>query len=254
MSGHSKWAGIKQKKALVDAQKGKLFSKLAKEITAVARLGGRNPEANTKLRLLLQKAREANMPSDNIERAIKRGTGELPGASYEEMTFEGYGPGGIAIMVEALTDNRNRTSSEIRTIFSRKGGNLAGAGSVNWLFHKKGFIVIDKKTIGEEELIDLVLEAGAEDMKVEEDSYEITTSLQDFEKVKQSLSEAKVNWISAEITMLPTSTVKLVGNEARQVLFLVEELEDHDDVRNVYANFDIPDEIIKEVASKLVDS
>lgn len=248
MSGHSKWAGIKHKKALVDAQKGKLFSKLAKELTAVARQGGGNPETNTKLRILIQKAREANMPSDNIERAIKRGTGELPGVSYEEMTMEGYGPGGVAIMVELLTDNKNRAAAEIRTIFSRKGGNLAGAGSVSWIFHKKGFIVVNKNEIEEEKLMDIVVNAGAEDMTTQEDTYEITTSVQDFEKVKQALSDAQVKYISAEITMLPTNTVKLTGDTAKQVLALVQELEDHDDVRNVYANFDVPDDIIKEVA------
>jgi YebC/PmpR family DNA-binding regulatory protein len=249
MSGHSKWAGIKHKKGLADAQKGKIFSKLAKELTAAARAGGGNPETNAKLRTFLAKAREANMPSDNVERAIKRGTGELPGVTYEEMTFEGYGPGGVAIIVEALTDNKNRASAEIRTIFSKKGGSLAGAGSVNWLFHKKGFIVVDKKTVDEDKLMNLVLDAGAEDMAGEADSYEITTSTQDFEKVKQALLEAKVKWISAEVTLIPSSTVKLMGNDAKQILALVEELEDHDDVQNVYANFDIPDEIIKEVAS-----
>lgn len=248
MSGHSKWAGIKHKKALVDAQKGKLFSKLAKELTSCAREGGGNPDTNPRLRLLIQKAREANMPSDNIERAIKRGTGELPGVSYEEMVLEGYGPGGVAIMVEALTDNKNRAAAEIRTIFSRKGGNLAGAGSVNWLFHKKGFIVVDKKEVEEERLMEIVLNAGAEDFSTQEDTYEITTSPQDFEKVKQALRDTEIKYISAELTMLPTTTVKLTGDTARQVLLLVQELEDHDDVRNVYANFDIPDEIMKEVA------
>ncbi|MCM8763719.1 MAG: YebC/PmpR family DNA-binding transcriptional regulator [Candidatus Omnitrophica bacterium] len=247
MSGHSKWAGIKHKKALVDAQKGKLFSKIAKELTAVARQGGGNPETNTKLRLLIQKAREANMPSDNIDRAIKRGTGELPGVSYEEMTIEGYGPNGVAIMVELLTDNKNRAAAEIRTIFSRKGGNLAGAGSVSWIFHKKGFIVVDKKEIDEEKLMDIVVNAGAEDITTQEDNYEITTPVQDFEKVKQALSDSQIRYISAEITMLPANTVKLTGDAAKQVLALVQELEDHEDVRNVYANFDVPDELIKEV-------
>lgn len=246
MSGHSKWAGIKHKKGLADAQRGKVFSKLAKELTAAARAGGGSPETNAKLRTLLQKVREANMPSDNVERAIKRGTGELPGVSYEELTFEGYGPGGVAIIVEALTDNKNRASSEIRTIFSRKGGSLAGAGSVSWLFHKKGFIVVDKKAIDEDKLMDLVLEAGAEDLATQADSYEITTSIQDFEKVKQALADTKVKWISAEITMIPSNTIKLTGNDAKQVLSLVQDLEDHDDAQNVYANFDIPDEILKE--------
>jgi len=246
MSGHSKWSGIKHKKGLADAQRGKIFSKLAKELTTAARAGGGNPETNAKLRTLLQKVREANMPSDNVERAIKRGTGELPGVSYEEMAFEGYGPGGIAIIVEALTDNKNRAASEIRTIFAKKGGSLAGAGSVSWLFHKKGFIVVDRKAIEEDKLMDLVLNAGAEDLATQPETYEITTSTQDFEKVKQALNDAKIKLTSAEITMIPSNTVKLTGNDAKQVLSLVQDLEDHDDVQNVYANFDIPDDILKE--------
>lgn len=247
MSGHSKWAGIKHKKALMDAKRGKAFTKIIKELTIAARDGGGNPESNPKLRTIIQKAKEANMPADNIERAIKKGTGELPGVTYETVTYEGYGPAGIAIMIEATTDNKNRTTAEIRNLFSKKGGNLGGAGSVSWMFHKKGYILIDKSKINEEKLMDIVLEAGGEDLKSEGTSYEITTPLEDFEKVKQALVANKIEWQSAEITMLPTSTVKVVGNEAKQVLDLMDVLEDHEDVQNVYANFDIPDEILQEI-------
>ncbi len=250
MSGHNKWSSIKGKKGVADAQRGKIFSNLAKEITSAARVGGGNPDNNNKLRTFLAKAREANMPSDNVERAIKRGTGELPGVSYEEMTIEGYGPGGAAIIVEGLTDNKNRTTADIRTIFSRRGGSFAGAGSVSWMFHKKGFIVVDKKTIDEDKLMNLVLESGAEDMSTQEENYEITTTVQDFEKVKKALTDASVKCVSAEVTMIPSNTIKLTGNDAKTAISLVAELEDLDDVQNVYANFDIPDDIIKEISGE----
>lgn len=246
MSGHSKWAGIKHKKALVDAKKGKLFSKLNKEITVAAKAGGANLDANPRLRLAVTKAKEANMPNDNIERAIKKGTGELPGASYEQISYEGYGPGGIAIMAEALTDNKNRTTAEVRNLFSKKGGNLAGAGSVSWLFNRKGFIVVDKSQAQEEKLMSIALESGAEDLKTEEDTYEIVTDIKDYENVRAALKENGIKWEAAEITMVPTSYVKLQGAQAEQVLNLVETLEDHDDVQNVYANFDIPEEILQQ--------
>ncbi len=248
MSGHSKWAGIKHKKALVDAKRGKLFSKLIREITVTARNGGGNQNINPQLRLAVNKAKEANMPSDNIERAIKKGTGELPGVSYEEIIYEGYGPGGVAIMVETLSDNKNRTTAEIRNIFSKKSGNLAGAGSVSWMFHKKGFITIDKDKIDEDKLMSIVLESGAEDLATQETNYEITTSVQDFEKVKNALKENNVEPDVASLTMVPNSYIKLDGSQARAVLSLLEILEDHDDAQNVYANFDIPDEIIAQVA------
>ena len=250
MSGHSKWAGIKHKKALIDAKKGKVFTKVIKEITMAARHGGGSVDANPSLRTAVAKAKEANMPSDNIERAIKRGTGELPGVTYEEVTYEGYGPGGIAILIEVVTDNKNRTTAEVRALLSKKGGNLAGAGSVSWLFHKKGFIVIDKKDVEEDKLMNIVLESGAEDMTQSDSYYEITTPPKDFEAVKKSLEDNKILWQSAEITMIPSSHVKLTERSAaQQVLGLVDSLEEHDDVQNVYANFDMPDDLMKEAAA-----
>jgi YebC/PmpR family DNA-binding regulatory protein len=250
MSGHSKWAGIKHKKALIDAKKGKVFTKVIKEITMAARHGGGSVDANPSLRTAIAKAKEANMPWDNIERAIKRGTGELPGVTYEEVTYEGYGPGGIAILIEVVTDNKNRTTAEVRALLSKKGGNLAGAGSVSWLFHKKGFIVIDKKDVEEEKLMGIVLESGAEDMTQSDSYYEVTTPPKDFENVKKALEDNKIPWQSAEITMIPSSHVKLTERSAaQQVLGLVDSLEEHDDVQNVYANFDIPDDLMKEAAA-----
>jgi len=251
MSGHSKWAGIKHRKAAQDAKRGKLFTKLIREITVAAREGGGNPDTNPRLRTAIERARDANMPQDNIEKAIKRGTGELPGVSYETCIFEGYGPGGVAIMVEALTDNKNRTSAEIRNIFSKKGGNLAGSGSVAWVFNKKGYILIDKSQVSEDELFAIVVDAGAEDIKTEGKSYEVFCQPQDFEKVKNTLKEKGIKWQIAELTMVPTSTVKVTGNQAKQVLALIEALEDHDDVQKVYANFDIPEEIMEQLASEI---
>jgi YebC/PmpR family DNA-binding regulatory protein len=251
MSGHSKWAGIKHKKAAQDAKRGRLFGKLIREITVAAKEGGGNPDTNPRLRTAIERAKDANMPMDNIDKAIKRGTGELPGVTYETCIFEGYGPGGVAIMVEALTDNKNRTSAEIRNIFSKKGGNMAGSGSVAWIFNKKGYILIDKSQINEDDLLALSLDAGAEDIKTEGKNYEIFSSPQDFEKVKQAIREKGVKWEIAELTMIPTSTVKVTGQQAKQVLALSEALEDHDDVQKVYANFDIPDHILEELASEL---
>ena len=250
MSGHSKWAGIKHKKALVDAQRGRLFSKLIRELTVAARDGGGNPDANPKLRSVMIKAREANMPADNVERAIKRGTGELPGVVYEEIVYEGYGPGGVALLVEALTDNKNRTTSEVRNIFSRKGGNLAGAGSVAWMFQKKGYFLVDKGQADEDRVMAAALDAGAEDFAVTTDAYEVTTQPQEFDAVKQAFADRGITCQSAELTMMPSSHVKVTGAEAKQVLALVEALEEHDDVQHVYANFDIPDEILKAVAAE----
>lgn len=249
MSGHSKWAGIKHKKALTDAKKGQVYTKLIKEITVAAREGGGNPDTNSSLRTAIARAREENMPSDNIKMAIKRGTGEVPGVTYETVMYEGYGPGGVAIMVEAVTDNKNRTTAEVRNIMSKKNGNLAGNGSVSWMFTKKGYILIDKNAASEEELMSLVLEAGAEDMRSENKNYEIIVAPQDFEKIKGILQEKGIKWQVAEITMLPSSTIKLTENDARQILVLVEALEAHDDVQQVYTNFDIPDEILERVSS-----
>lgn len=242
MSGHSKWASIKHKKGANDAKRGSLFTKVIKEITIAAKNGGGNPDTNPSLRTAMAKAKEANMPSDNVVRAIKRGTGELPGVVYETINYEGYGPNGVAIMVEVVTDNKNRASAEVRNLFSKKGGNLAGAGSVSWLFQKKGYILVEKSKIAEEELMNLVIDAGAEDFKVEGDNYEIITSVQDFEKVKEVVDKKGIKCELSEVTMLPSTTVKVTGSEAKQVLGLVEALEEHDDVQNVYANFDIPEE------------
>jgi YebC/PmpR family DNA-binding regulatory protein len=249
MSGHSKWKTNKGKKMAADAKKGAAYTKIIKEITVVAREGGGNPDTNAKLRTVIARARELNMPSDNVKMAIKRGTGELPGVVYETVTYEAYGPGGVAILIEALTDNKNRTTAELRNIMSKKGGNMAGAGSVSWMFTKKGYFLIEKSQAKEEELMTIALDAGAEDFKSDEKNYEIFTSAQDFEKVKQVIQQKGIKWQDAEVTMVPSSTIKLAGNEAKQLLGLIEGLEEHDDVQQVYANFDIPDEILEQVAS-----
>lgn len=251
MSGHSKWASIKHKKGAADAKKGALYTKIIKEITMSARNGGGNPDMNPALRTAMAKAKEANMPSDNVKNAIKRGTGELPGVIYEVVTYEAYGPAGVAVMVEALTDNKNRTTAELRNVLSKKGGNMAGAGSVSWMFSKKGYILVDKTSISEDALVDAALEAGAEDVKSEDKSYyEIIITPSDLEKVKSALESKGIKFQSAEVTMLPNSKIKVVGPEAKQLLGLVEALEDHDDVQEVYANFDIPDEIIEQIAAE----
>lgn len=247
MSGHSKWATIKHKKAATDAKRGNLFTKLIREITIAAKQGGGEIESNPRLRTAIDRAKESSMPQDNIERAIKKGTGELEGVSYEEFTIEGYGSGGVAIIVELLTDNKNRTTADIRNIFSKKNGNVAGAGSVSWIFQKKGYVEIDKSVMPDEDkLMGIVLDAGALDMQTEEDVYAITTETKDFEAVRKALEANKIKVKSAEVTMLPNNTIKLDGDSAKQVLALVEALEEHDDVQNVYANFDIPDDLLRE--------
>ena len=250
MSGHSKWAGIKHKKAIVDAQRGKAFTKVVREIMVAAKHGGGNPDGNPRLRLAMTKAREVNLPKDRIEQAIKKGTGELPGVSYEEAVFEGYGPGGVALLVEALTDNKNRTSAEVRNIFTKRNGNLAGAGSVSWLFQRKGYLLVPALATDEERLLSVVLDRGAEDVAREGESFAITTDAQHFEEVKQALADAKIPTESADLTMIPQNTVRVTGNDAAQVLALAEALEEHDDVQHVYANFDIPDEMLKAVAER----
>jgi len=249
MSGHSKWAQIKHKKAVVDAKRGKIFSKIAKEITVAARLGGGDPDGNPRLRTVLENAREVNMPGENIKRAIMKGTGELPGVSYEESMYEGYGPGGTAILLEVLTDNKNRTVPEIRHIMTKNGGNLGEAGCVAWMFEKKGYILVEKTKIDEDLLMSAALEAGAEDMKNDhgEDSYEIITAPEDVNKVKAALEAAGIPVSLAEITMLPKSYVALDGKSAEQIIRLVDALEDHEDIQNVYTNFDIPDEVMAKV-------
>ena len=249
MSGHSKWKTNKAKKTAADAKKGAAYTKIIKEITVSAREGGGNTDTNVRLRTIIARAKELNMPSDNVKMAIKRGTGELPGIVYETVMYEGYGPGGVAILIEALTDNKNRTTAEVRNIMSKKGGNLAGGGSVSWIFHKKGYILIDKSQIKEEELMSIVLDAGAEDFKSDDKNYEIITSVEDYEKVKQAIQAKGITCLDAELTMVPSSSIKLTGNDAKQVLLLVEALEDHDDVQQVYANFDIPDEILEQLAA-----
>jgi YebC/PmpR family DNA-binding regulatory protein len=247
MAGHSKWAGIKHKKAIVDAQRGKVFSKVIREITSAARLGGGDPEANPRLRLAVQKAREANLTKDALEKAIKRGTGDLPGVAYEEMVIEGYGPGGVAILVELLTDNKNRTSAEVRSLFSKHEGNVAGAGSVSWLFQKKGLILLNAQGLDQDRLMDVVLEAGAEDLSVDGGLATVTSPIQSLEAVKAALQRAGFAWESAEPTMLPSTTVRVDDPaKARSLLNLLDVLEDQDDSQHVYANFDIPDALLSE--------
>jgi YebC/PmpR family DNA-binding regulatory protein len=244
MSGHSKWHSIKHKKARVDAKRGNIFTKIIKEITVAARIAGGNPDMNPRLRTAIAKAKGENMPQDNITRAIKKGTGELPGVSYEEYIYEGYGPAGVAVMVEVLTDNKNRTVSEIRYIFSKHNGNLGEAGCVGWMFEKKGVILIDRSQINEDQLMEIVLDAGADDINAEGSEYEITTMPEKFEEVKSALEAKNVSLSMGEVSMVPQSTIKLEGKQAQQMLALMEKLEEHDDVQNVYANFDIPDEVL----------
>ena len=248
MSGHSKWASIKHKKAAVDAKRGKLFTGLMKEITVAAKEGGGDPDANPRLRTAVANAKAGNMPNDTIERGILKGTGQLPGVTYEEVTYEGYGPQGVAIIVEVVTDNRNRSTSDLRFILSKNGGNMGEKGCVAWMFDKKGLIIIDKDKADEDELMMMALEAGAEDMNSGDDSFEITTDPADFETVRNAIQEAEIEMVLAEISMIPQTTVKLDGDEALKLMKLMEGLEEHDDVQNVYANFDIPDEIIEQAA------
>lgn len=243
MSGHSKWAGIKHKKAIIDAKRGKVFTRIIREIVVAAREGGGNIENNARLRKVVEQAREANMPQDNIKKAVQRGTGELPGAMYEEVAYEGYGPGGVALIVEGTTDNKNRTASEMRKIFSSHGGNMGENGCVSWMFSKKGYIGVEKSKYGEEELMTLALDLGADDFKTEdEDYFEIITKPEDFEKVKQGLEQKSVPLAAAEVTFQPQTYIKLTGKEAAQMVALMDALEEHDDVKNTYSNFDISKE------------
>jgi YebC/PmpR family DNA-binding regulatory protein len=239
MSGHSKWATIKHKKGAADARRGKVFTKLIKEITVAARIGGGDADANPRLRTAIAAAKTENMPADNIKRAIQKGTGELPGSVYEEAVFEGYGPGGVAMMLEVATDNRNRTISEIRHIFSKNGGNLGEHGCVSWMFSKKGYVIVSKENTDEETLLNLVTEAGAEDMRDDGSQWEVITPPDAFHPVVDKLKAASITPTSAEVAMVPQSNVKVSGKGAHQMLRLMEELEDHDDIQHVYANFDI---------------
>ncbi|MHC4184949.1 MAG: YebC/PmpR family DNA-binding transcriptional regulator [Planctomycetota bacterium] len=250
MSGHSHWAGIKYKKAAVDAKRGKLWSKLARMIIVAAKNGGGDPAANLSLRYAIDKAKAANMPKDTIAKAIKKGTGEIEGISFEEVLYEGYGPGGVAIMVEALTDNRNRTTPEIKRIFEKHGSSLGTGGCVNWMFHKKGLITVGTEAIEEEQLFEIALNAGADDMDNTGEVYEITCDPDAYEKLKETLNGREIPTQVAEISMVPQSTIQ-IGDEgtARKIIALMDAFEDHDDVQNTYANFDIPDEIISKVES-----
>ncbi|MBF0490594.1 MAG: YebC/PmpR family DNA-binding transcriptional regulator [Candidatus Omnitrophica bacterium] len=242
MSGHSKWAKIKHKKGDTDAKRGALFTKLTKEITAAAKEAGGNMETNFRLRAACARAREYNMPSNNVDNAIKKGTGDLPGVVFETVLFDAYGPGGVALLVEGLTDNKNRTTAEVRNILSKKGGSMAGAGSTAWLFTKKGFFSINKDKATEDAVMEAALDAGAEDVKTEGDSYEVTCVPTAFEPIRLALEAKKIECETAEITMVPSSTVKVEGNDAKNILGLMESLEEHEDVQNVHANFDISEE------------
>ena len=239
MSGHSKWHTIKHKKGALDAKRGKLFTKLIKELTVAARTGGGDPEANARLRKAVSDAKAGNMPNDTIARAIRRGTGEEEGVNYDEITYEGIGPGGVAVMIEAMTDNRNRTVAEIRHAFSKNGGALGVSGSQAWNFEKKGYIVVEKAAKSEDELFEIVTEAGAEDLRDDEDNFEIITAPENFEAVHEAVKKAGVEPQAADVEMIPKSYVKLEGAEARSMLKLMETLEDHEDVQKVSANFDI---------------
>jgi len=244
MSGHSKWASIKHKKAAADAKRGKVFTKVIKELAVAARMGGGDPDSNARLRKAISDSKAVNMPADNIKKAIMKGTGQLEGVSYEEMSYEGYGPGGVAIYVETLTDNKNRTVSEIRHIFSKNGGNLAESGCVAWMFDRKGYIVVEKAKAAEDELLDLVLEAGAEDLREDGSNYEIFTEPDDYEAVSNALEENNIETAASNLGYIPQNYVKLQGKQAQQLMRLMEEMEDHDDVQNVWANFDIDEEEI----------
>ncbi|MEW6173961.1 MAG: YebC/PmpR family DNA-binding transcriptional regulator [Bacillota bacterium] len=246
MSGHSKWAQIKRKKAKTDAQRGKLFTRLSREIIMAARQGGSDPEANFRLKTAIQRAREANIPFDNIQRAIQKGSGEIGGGNYEEVVYEGYGPGGVAVLIKVTTDNRHRTASEVRHVLSRNGGSLGESGCVSWLFQEKGLILVGKDSgFSEEDLLLLALESGAEDLKQVEDGFEITTAPEEFLRLKAGLEEQGVPVEEAEIVSVPQTTVPVEGEDAARVLRLVQSLEELDDVEEVFANFDIPTEFLE---------
>jgi YebC/PmpR family DNA-binding regulatory protein len=249
MSGHSKWATIKHKKSKADAARGRAFSKLIREITTAARIGGGDIEANPRLRTAVEAARAINMPAENIERAIKRGTGELPGVFYEEVFYEGYAPGGVALLVRALTDNKNRTTAEIRHVFDKYGGSMGAAGCVAWQFKPKGIIVIDRAKAEEDAVLAAALEAGADDVQVDRTSFTVITPVESFEPVKRQLKAAGIEWERAELTQIATNTVPVSEPDAPKVLKLIEMLEELEEVQQVYANFDIPDEILEKVSS-----
>ena len=248
MSGHNKWASIKHKKAAADSKRGKIFTKIIREITMAAKTGGGDPKSNPRLRTAIDTAKGANMPADNIERAIKKGTGELEGVTYEEVVYEGYGPGGVAVIAQCVTDNKNRSASEIRSLFTKGNGNMGGAGSVAWIFEKKGLIVVDAAKTSEEKLMEIVLGAGAEDLAESNGKFEVTCGTHEFEAVKAAIEKAGIHPESAQLTMIPKNMTPITAENARAVLKLVDSLEDHDDVQNVYVNCEIPDEVMKELA------
>lgn len=248
MGGHSHWATTKRHKASVDAKRGKLFTRIIRELTIAARQGG-DPDGNPRLRLAIAKAKDANMPGDTLKKAIQRGTGELPGVTYEEFTLEGYGPGGTALLLEITSDNRNRTVAEIRSLLTKNGGNMAEAGAVSWQFHKKGLLVVEKGKVEEDKLLSLALEAGAEDVKMDEKAFEVITDPHDFEPVKKALADARIEASLAEVTFVPQNLVRLEEKAAEQMLKLMEILDEQDDVQKVHANFDIPHEIMEKVAA-----
>lgn len=249
MSGHSKWHSIKYKKAAQDAKRGKMFTKIIRELSIAARMGGAEPDANPRLRKAISDAKAINMPSDNIKKAIMKGTGQLEGVSYEEVAYEGYGPGGIAIYVEVVSDNKNRTVSELRHIFSRNGGNIGESGCVAWMFKRKGYIVVERSKASEDDLLEIVTEAGAEDLREDGSNYEIFTPPEDYEKVVESLKNSSIEIAASNLGYIPQNYIKLEGKKAQQLLRLMEELEDHDDVQNVWANFDIDEEEIAKYSS-----
>jgi YebC/PmpR family DNA-binding regulatory protein len=247
MSGHSKWATIKHKKGALDAKRGKIFTRLIKEISMAAKAGG-DPDTNPRLRTAILAAKAENMPADNIKRAIQRGTGELPGATYEEFTLEGYGPGGVAILVDISSDNRNRTVSEIRHVFAKNGGNMAEAGAVSWMFHKKGDIVVSKSAAKEDDLMGVVLDAGADDLRDDGETWEVLTAPSSYEAVLEAVKKSGITPVSASVAMIPQNYIKLEGPAAATMIRLIEALEDHDDVQHVHANFDIDQKVLEEVA------
>lgn len=248
MSGHSKWHSIRHKKGATDAKRGKIFSRINKELMVAARMGGGDPSANPRLRQAIATAKAENMPKDNIERAIKKGTGELEGVNYEEHVYEGYAPGGVALLIEVMTDNKNRAAADIRYVFNKRGGSLGEAGCVAWMFDKKGLIVFEQELVDEDEVLEVALEAGADDVITTEDQYEVHTELSAFESVKQAFDDQELQYTMAEITMMPQNTVKVDDEaQAAQVLKLMDAIEDADDVQKVYANFDIPDEILQRI-------
>ena len=246
MSGHSKWSTIKHKKGAADAKRGKIFTRILKEMTVAARLGGGDPAGNPRLRAAVAEAKAANMPKDNIDRAIKRGTGEIEGVTYEEITYEGYGPGGVAIIVEALTDNTNRTTPEIRHMFEKHGGNFGTPGSVKFQFEKKGYFAIEKKTVSEDKLMEVALDAGADDLQTDDpEIFEVYTAPSSFEAVRQALEENKIATVEAKLDMIPSTYVAVDEQKSKQIMKLLESLDDHDDTQNVWSNFDIPAEMME---------